>query len=189
MADAMVGAMAALAGVLVTGTFGLIMEKRRRQWEDYRRWQDQRRDAYAEILYAARRTFGLQFQVIENLARKSTEERLLEKLYSISQELDSWSERLHRSAADASLIASDSVEGCISDLLNIYLEMTNKLTTVARTEHVDLDALWNQLRDFDARHAIACIQFRNEARADLGLTSSQSRVSASDVDAVPHSAG
>jgi hypothetical protein len=117
MADAMVGAMAALAGVLVTGAFGLILEKRRRQWEDHRRWQDHRRDSYAKILYATRRTFAAQLQANEIMARTSTEERSLEKLDYFNQELHRWGERLHKSAADASLIASDSVEACISDLL------------------------------------------------------------------------
>ena len=92
MTDAMIGALAALAGVLVTGAFGLILEKRRRQWEDHRRWQDPRRDAYAEVLYAARNTFAAQCHIAEHMAQRSTEEhRPLEQIDFRSQELDRWS--------------------------------------------------------------------------------------------------
>ena len=58
MSDAVIGAGAALAGVLLTGGFGLAFDWRRRSWEDRRRWHDDRRRAYAELLFTARFAFA-----------------------------------------------------------------------------------------------------------------------------------
>jgi hypothetical protein len=52
--DAVLGAGSALAGVLLTVIAGALRERRRLRWEDDRRWADQKRERYLDLLKASR---------------------------------------------------------------------------------------------------------------------------------------
>jgi hypothetical protein len=54
VSDAVVGAGAALAGVLVTAVASALNDGRRRRWEDERRWADRKRERYLDLLAASR---------------------------------------------------------------------------------------------------------------------------------------
>jgi hypothetical protein len=54
VSDAVVGAGAVVAGVLVTGAFSILNDRRRRRWEDDRRWADRKRERYLDLLAASR---------------------------------------------------------------------------------------------------------------------------------------
>src|SRR6266540_2068543 len=57
-AAALIGAGAALAGVMLTSAVTFVIDSRRRSREDDRRWYDARRLAYVNFHYTARRALG-----------------------------------------------------------------------------------------------------------------------------------
>ena len=100
-AAALIGAGAALAGVVLSSTVTLVMDIRRRIWEDDRRWHDARRLAYVNFHYTARRALAsvgraAQLSVLmaerkERLEREgedmSERDPLLDRLTRISTQL------------------------------------------------------------------------------------------------------
>jgi hypothetical protein len=81
-ATAIIGAGAALAGVLLSGVTALVIDSRRRKWEDRRRWDDPRRRAYSNFLYAARNAFGAADRAAEVLIQGA---RLTERFEALKE--------------------------------------------------------------------------------------------------------
>jgi ribosomal protein L29 len=63
---ALIGGGAALAAGIIAGTFGLILDSRRQRWEALRRWDDARRLAYVNFLYAARQVYAHAVDLVES---------------------------------------------------------------------------------------------------------------------------
>jgi predicted DNA-binding protein len=157
---AVIGGGAALAAGIVAGTFALLLDSRRRQWEDARRWDDVRRKAYVDFISAARgayRTFdGLvrftydhmdQHKRIE-AARQDPEklsniEKEIQQLQPQMQEIDTRFDELKRSMqrfeqayVEISLISSRPVQAAAEAHLEVIRAFGN-------SQH---DAIRRQLR-------------------------------------------
>ncbi len=64
-ATAIIGAVSVLAGVLLSSVVTLWIERRRHKWEDRRRWDDPRRQAYGDFLHTAGRAWRAQIRLGE----------------------------------------------------------------------------------------------------------------------------
>jgi hypothetical protein len=170
VSDAVIGAGAALAGVLITGGFGLVFDRRRRRWEDRRRWHDDRRRAYAELLFAARFAFAGACRGARLAAEYGPGVSVpdWEVGYS-NEEVHGWMKRANEASAEVQLIASEPVRTAAAELLAIHRELGDLLKVVLLGDrrpvvevHSRVDALEEQEAEARRRYWVA-------ARVELGV--------------------
>jgi hypothetical protein len=194
-ATAIIGAAAALAGVLLSSVMTLLIDIRRRRWEDRRRWDEARRRAYANFLYAARISHGIVDGSFEALIRlKECREAFeaakegrggdiagleaelqavttrAESIWSRSDELD---QRLGEASSEIYVIASRPVQDTAIALLEVLTglsasmrsELESWTTDRLRAMRPELYKRWWKAGE-DFQHAIAK-ELRVESRRGL----------------------
>jgi hypothetical protein len=166
--DAAIGAAAALAGVLITGGFGLFFDHRRRKWEDRRRWHDSRRRAYAELLYTARLAFAGACRGARLRAERGPQVPNWEVGYS-DEDVHSWMRRANEASAEVQLIASEPVRTGAADLLSIHRELGDLLKVMLFGEARPAEEVNARVDTLEAQEAEARRRFWLAARAELGV--------------------
>jgi hypothetical protein len=145
VSDTVVGAGAALAGVLVTAMAGALNDRRRRRWEDERRWADRKRERYLDLLGASRevavgiqRTGRIQ---LGNLLEHSTGRSDRRSSLSVQQEFELGQEILAEQAVRSTYGGWDELQIVAPEA--IYL---------SADEHFRLLAAWREaLMEFGDR--------------------------------------
>jgi hypothetical protein len=180
-AAAIIGAGAALTGVLLSGVMALVIDGQRRRWEDDRRWYDARRLAYVNFHYTARRALGaagraaqLSVKAVERKERghsKSDPEldSLMKTVQEESDRISEWADPMNQASAEIDLLGSEPVKKAARERFEIYEAVIgvfgpDRLTTTA-AKHKE------RLVDLDIRQAEATEAFRQAAREDLGVKS------------------
>jgi len=75
-ATALIGAGAALAGVLLSSAVTFVIDSRRRRWEDQRRWDETRQRSYASFHYTARQAIGAAGRLGAMATRMAKQQRI-----------------------------------------------------------------------------------------------------------------
>jgi hypothetical protein len=184
---AVIGGGAVLAAGIVAGTFALLLDARRRQWEEARRWDDVRRKAYVDFVSAARgayRTIAAfvrfaydhmdQHERIE-AARQDPEkvasiDREIQQLQPRMQEIDTGFDELKRSMqrfeqayVEISLISSRPVQAAAEAHLEVIRAFGDS----------QYDAIRNQIRigfdldELDRRQGETMAAFMREVAEEL----------------------
>jgi hypothetical protein len=170
VSDAVIGAGAVLAGVLITGGFGLVFDGRRRRWEDRRRWHDDRRRAYAELLFAARFAFAGACRGARLAAERGAHHPVPEWEVGYStEEVHSWMRRANEASAEVQLIASEPVRTAAAELLSIHRELGDLLKVVLLGETRPVEEVTARVDALEEQEAEARRRYWAAARVELGV--------------------
>lgn len=170
MSDAVIGAGAALAGVLITGGFGLAFDRRRRNWEDRRRWHDDRRRAYAELLFTARFAFAGACRGARLAAERGIHDPVTEWEVGFSTEdVHGWMRRANEVSAEVQLIASEPVRTAVEELLNIHRDLGAFLQVILGGETRPMEELNARVDVLEEQEAAARKRLWTAARVELGV--------------------
>jgi hypothetical protein len=170
MSDAMIGAGSALGGVVVAGVFGLILDHRRRQWDDERRWQDPRRRAYAELLFTARYTFAAACRGTRLAAERGIEAAVSNSEVGFTNdEVHGWMRRANEASAEVLLIASEPVRDAATELMDVHRDLGDLLKAMFAGEAGPGEELKPCVDEIEEREQTARTRFWKAARVELGI--------------------
>jgi hypothetical protein len=170
VSDAVIGAGAALAGVLLTGGFGLVFDRRRRSWEDRRRWHDDRRRAYAELLFAARFAFAGACRGARLAVERGAHSPVPEwEVGYRTEDVHSWMRRANEASAEVQLIASEPVRTAAADLLAIHRELGELLQVMLVGEPPPGEEVIARVDALEEQEIEARRRFWMAARVELGI--------------------
>ncbi len=145
---ALIGAGATVAGGLVTGGIGFLVDARRRRWEDQRRWDEARRRTYVDFFAASRKAFVRAARLAELYARvlerrealRGRQEgsspaqpedpelrRLAETIQRDQEQGDTWSVPLNEASAEIVLIASVPVRTAAEAVFQVTSDLMDLL--------------------------------------------------------------
>jgi hypothetical protein len=176
--QALIGAGAALGGVLLTGIFGLILDQRRRRWEKQTRWDDARRKVYVEFLYTSRVAFvaanRLAMLAIDQLEHPlpSDHPELLQRVKALGfdgDEIDRWGHQLNQASAEIALIASERVSQAAHAEVNLYGELLELLHELEGNPTVSADELRARMQPVAVRSEETHEAFMREVRRELQI--------------------
>jgi hypothetical protein len=169
VSDAAIGAAAALAGVLITGAFGLVFDRRRRAWEDRRRWHDSRRRAYAELLFTSRFAFAGASRGARLASERGAHQDVSEwEVGFRTEDVHSWVRRANEASAEVQLIASAPVRTAAEELLSIHRELGELLQVLAGQVGA-AEEVTARVDTLEAQEAETRRRFWLAARTELGV--------------------
>jgi hypothetical protein len=116
VSETIVGAGAALAGVLITMLANFLLDKRRHHWEDERRWAEVKRAQYVDLLGTSRSMFdalvhagGVQARIVERGKGSLQDHRVWVDFHAGQEVLAQMEERIGKWARE-SYIGWDELE-------------------------------------------------------------------------------
>ena len=182
-AAALIGAGAALGGVMLSSVVTFMIDSRRRRWEDARRWYDARRQAYVNFHHTARRALAAagraaQFSVLaaERKERGNSRpdpelDRLMKTVQEEGDRISDWTDPMNQASAEIDLLGSERVKKAAVERFEIYEGVINLFGLQRHT--TSAEEMRQRLVDLDIRQADATEAFREAAREDLGVMSAR----------------
>jgi hypothetical protein len=186
-AAAIIGAGAALAGVLLSSVVALVIDSRRRRWEDRRRWHDAKRHMYASFHYTVRRGIGAAGQAAALAIRRAedreaneggtssgkptndaTLERLERTVTAAGESVPEWGQRLNEASAEIDLIASGPVREAARAHYQVFADAFG-LIRASLDGPMSSAELRARMAELDSRHPKTEAAFRRAVAAELGV--------------------
>jgi hypothetical protein len=159
-----------LAGVLITGGFGLVFDGRRRRREDRRRWHDDRRRAYAELLFAVRFAFAGACRGARVAPERGAYRPLPEwEVGYGTEEIHSWMQRANEASAEVQLIASEPVRTAAAELLSIHRQLGDLLKVILLGETRPVEEVTARVDALEGQEAEARRRHWSLLRVELGV--------------------
>jgi hypothetical protein len=157
-------------GFCSRGGFGLAFDWRRRSWEDRRRWHDDRRRAYAELLFTARFAFAGACRGARLAAERGVEDSVPEwEVGYTTEDVHSWMRRANEASAEVQLIASEPVRRAAEELLATHRDLGALLQAMLNGENRPMEQLKARVDSLDELEAAARKRYWTAARAELGV--------------------
>jgi hypothetical protein len=163
--DAAVGA---VAGAFLAGIFAVILDQRRRKWDEKKRWQNDKRRVYTVFIQATTSLFGSMMSnasfgiAIQKLEEGNVDSKLLDQITRYVEEskrLPSIQDMVGGELVEMTLLGTPEIREAAARVMGVLRQAMNLLDAEADEKAI-------KLRDeFDE----AVGRFRRCARRDLGL--------------------